>query len=1023
MRSRNTYPILVMLLLFAMPLAGLNAQVVINEFSCSNYSLNIGGDNEDFIEFYNPGATDFDLGGYFLSDAIGNPEKFEIPAGTTVPAGGYLLVICSGEGELITNLYTGGNLNTNFKINQCQGEYIIFSDDNGNVLEQYQYLNGFTTTQADHSWARTTDGANTWEVCANPTANASNNGSDLYPAYAPTPTFSQEAGYYNGGLSLTINAPAGYEIRYTTNGYAPNAGSTVYTGPININNTTVVRARAYDSAGNEAPSFIATNTYFTGGDSHSIIVVSVSGDGQEDGTWPGGWGGGVDEPMHVEFFNPDGTFIVEASGDSNEHGNDSNAYGQRGFDYVTRDQMGYNSAVESQLFHVKERDEFQRLIFKAAANDNYPFEPGAHIRDAYVHTLSHIAGLKVDERTSESCIVYLNGEYWGVYEFREKVDDTDFTREYYDQPRHFVDFLKTWGGTWEEYGDGADWYTFVDFVTGNDMTVAANYDYAITQLHPLSLIDYFVLNSYIVSQDWLNWNTAWWRGRHPDGNAKRWRYALWDMDASFGHYINYTGVPDTGPTADPCNPEAMGDVGGQGHIPVLNALMDNEDFFALYVNRWADLGNTYFTCDHMHAVLDSMVAVIEPEMPRQCDRWGGTVGGWETELQQLRDFIDTRCQDELLSGMEDCYDVTPFDLTVEIVGMGDVEINSIEITPDDSPFTGYYFAELPVNLEALENYGVEFLYWEIVSGSATLMDAENPIWALSIGEDLHIRAHFGIPVPPENITFNVYPEGAGSIVLDGVMIPEYPTTEALSVSNHTLQAVPSSQWWQFSHWTVTPDENLLGPDMVSENGTLSVEVEGTVTANFTYIEHVELEVEIQPEGAGVVLVDNTTLVDDYWTSEFVADGPTTFRATANEQWEFDRWIVETSEPSPNDRSPEMSLNLENVDYESVIALFKEVELRLYIPNAFTPDNDGVNDSFLPLGQGYVAEQYRFIVVNRWGEVVFETTDPNEPWIGQNNVLGAADHFVTDGVYMFSVTALGAHDLWPTTYRGSVTIVR
>ena len=52
------------------------------------------------------------------------------------------------------------------------------------------------------------------------------------------------------------------------------------------------------------------------------------------------------------------------------------------------------------------------------------------------------------------------------------------------------------------------------------MTVAANYDYAITQLHPLSLIDYFILNSYIVSMDWLNWNTAWWRGRHPDGGAK-----------------------------------------------------------------------------------------------------------------------------------------------------------------------------------------------------------------------------------------------------------------------------------------------------------------------------------------------------------------------------------------------------------------------------------------------------------------------------------------------------------------------
>lgn len=1018
----NRFSLAIALILGAVQFAGLNAQVVINEFSCSNYTLNVGGDNEDFIEFYNAGAADVDLGGYFLSDQPSNPNKFEIPAGTNVPAGGHIMIMCSGEGELITNLYVGGNLNTNFKINQCQGESIIFSDPSGAILEQYDFLTDVTTTQADHSWARTTDGGGTWAICLNPTANGSNNGSALVSAYAPTPEFDIEAGYYAGGLDVAIMVPAGYEIRYTTNGYAPNGGSTIYTGPISVNTTTVIRAIAIDPSGNEGDSFIATNTYFTGDDSHTITVVSCSGDEQEDGSWPGGWGGGADEPMHIEFFTAEGIFIVEASGDSNEHGNDSNAYGQRGFDYVTRDQMGYDYALEEELFHVKNRDEFQRLIFKAGANDNYPYEPGAHIRDAYVHTLSHIADLKLDERTSESCIVYLNGEYWGVYEYREKVDDTDFTREYYDQPRHFVDFLKTWGGTWEEYGDGDDWYDFVDFVTGNDMTVQANYDYAITQLHPLSLIDYFILNSYIVSMDWLNWNTAWWRGRHPDGNAKRWRYALWDCDASFGHYINYTGIPDTGPTADPCNPESMGNIGGQGHIPVLNALMDNEDFFALYVNRWADLGNTHFTCESMHSVLDSMVLVIEPEMARQCDRWGGSVAGWQSELQQLRDFIDTRCEDELLSGMEDCYDVTPFMLTLEIVGMGDVEINSVDITPPQSPFSGWYFEELAVNLTAEENYGVEFLYWEIVSGTAVLADSENPEWTVNLQDDLTIRAHFGEPVPPEDITFSVDPAEAGSILLDGILIPSYPSTESLAVSGHSIQAIPADQWWVFSHWTTSQSANIISPDTSSPDATLDVEVSGQVTAHFTYIEHLELEVEVQPAGAGAVTVVNTAYVDDYWQGEFLVTSPLVFKSSANEQYEFDRWIVEVTEPMPNDRSTEMSLDLEDVSYERVIAQFKEVDFRIFIPNAFTPDNDGVNDSFLPLGQGYSAVEYEFLVLNRWGEIVFKSNDPNEPWVGQNNQI-TGDYFVPDGVYMYSVTALGYHSLSPETYRGSVTIVR
>jgi hypothetical protein len=994
-----------------------NGQVVINEFSCSNYSLNIGGDNEDYIEFYNPDGVASDIGGYFLSDNPLNPDKFEIPAGTFVPAGGYLLVICSGEGELLTNLYLGGNLNTNFKINQCAGESVVFSDPSGSIIEQYDFVSDIGTTQANHSWAREFDGSAVWSICTNPSPVGTNT-IGMFSGYAPTPDFSSEAGFYAGGLDVFIIVPSGYEVRYTTDGYAPNAGSTLYSGSINISTTTVLRAIMIDLSGNEAPSFIETNTYFTGGDSHTITAVSVSGDGQEDGSWPGGG----DEPMHIEFFNTNGTFRVEATGDSNEHGNDSNAYGQRGFDYITRDQMGYDYAIEAQLFSEKQRDKFQRIIFKAAANDNYPFEPGAHIRDAYVHTLSHKADLHLDERTSESCVVYLNGQYWGVYEYREKVDDIDFTNEYYDQPRHFVDFLKTWGGTWEEYGSGDDWYSLVTFVTGQDMTVDANYDYAISQLHPMSLIDYFILNSYVVCMDWLNWNTAWWRGRHPDGDGKRWRYALWDMDATFGHYINYTGVPDTSSDADPCNPEAMGNVGGQGHIPVLNALLDNETFYATYINRWADLGNTYFTCDYMHSVLDSMVQVIEPEMPRQCDRWGGDVAGWEVELQQLRDFIDERCESELMSGMVDCYDVTPVILTVEIVGMGDVEINSVDILPGMSPFSGFYFEEIPVTLTAEENYGVQFLFWEIVSGAAVLPDPTDVLWTIDLSGDLTVIAHFGIPVPPEDIVFDVQPIGAGGIVLDGVSIDSYPSTESLSVSGHTLQAVSSNQWWEFSYWSSSPIDNAIGPDINASNANLDVALPGAVTAHFTYIEHTQLEVEVQPAQAGAVSIYNIAYVDDYWTSGLVINGPTIFKAIEADQWEFDRWIVQETEPSPNDRNPEMALNLEGVPFERVVALFKEVEFRIFIPNAFTPDNDGVNDSFLPLGQGFTADQYRFTVLNRWGEMVFDTTDPDMPWIGQDSTMGG-EHFVPDGVYMYSVTALGSHDLSSSTFRGYVTVVR
>ena len=118
-----------------------------------------------------------------------------------------------------------------------------------------------------------------------------------------------------------------------------------------------------------------------------------------------------------------------------------------------------------------------------------------HIRDSYVHSLSQIGDLRMDERSHESCILYVNGEYWGVYDVREKVDDSDFLEYYYDQGEGYVDFLKTWGNTWVEFGNNAtydEWENLVDFIVDNDMSDEANYEYVKSVYNTGSLIDYFI---------------------------------------------------------------------------------------------------------------------------------------------------------------------------------------------------------------------------------------------------------------------------------------------------------------------------------------------------------------------------------------------------------------------------------------------------------------------------------------------------------------------------------------------------
>ena len=994
-----------------------SAQVIINEFSASNYTLGVNGDNEDYIEFYNEGATEVDLDGHWLSDNPDNPQMFEIPTGTTVPAGGHLLIICSNEGEVPENLYIGGSLNTNFKVTQTMGESVVFSDPAGNVLESYTFYEDWTPTQADHSWSRDTDGsAGQWRVCTNPTP-GNPNGGNFFTEYAPTPQFAEESGYYAGGTSVAITAPTGYDIRYTTDGYAPNAGSPLYTGPIPVNETSVIRARCFDPSGTYADSHINTNTYFTAEDNHSIIVVSVSGDDQEDGQWPGGWGGGADEPCHIEFFHPDGTYWCEGSGDSNEHGNDSNAYPQKGFDYITRDQMGHSYGLLKELFHVKDRDVYQRLIFKAAANDNYPSSGGGHIRDAYVQTLSHLAGLKIDERTSESCIVYLNGEYWGVYEYREKVDDLDFTTEYYDQPRHFVDFIKTWGGTWIEYGDDNDWYDLVDFVTGQDMTDSDNYEYVQSVFNTMSLIDYYLLNSFTVCADWLNWNTAWWRGRHPDGNGKKWRYALWDMDNTFGHGANYTGIPNQSADADPCNPESLGNVGGQGHIPIFNALMDNEDFWATYINRWADLSNTHFSCENMHAVLDSMITVIEPEMNRHIDRWGGNYDGWVANVDEIHDFIEERCAEMLINGLEDCYEVESVTLTLIIDGMGEVQVNSVDIGPYDVPMDAIYFAGVPMELTAQESLGEVFLFWQVLDGDITLNDPTNPDLGFTLNGDATLVAYFAANADPQEITFVVDPPGAGDIYVDGMALANYPATELLDYGAHDIQAVGLDEWHVFTEWSSTGPE--VAPSMANPIGSISVTEPATYTAHFNVIEHSDLKVRVEPPNKGVVRLEGgVVIVTDEWEGGLEIAGLLNAEAAPIENWAFDRWEIANANPNPS--ASVANITLPKQDEEELIAYFMPIDLAVYVPAAFSPNNDGLNDAFMPVGTSFITESYHLVVINRWGEKVFESFNPTEPWVGEHQ---GGDHFVRDGQYMYRLEVQSVHEMVPRTYSGSVTVVR
>ncbi len=724
------------LILFFLIAIGLNlpAQVHINEFSASNLEgfFDSFSRTEDWIELYNDSNTAVDLSGWHLSDKESKPEKWVIPEGVTIEANGFLIFYCSGR-DLQT---AGGELHTNFKLAQTkEDEVLMLTLPNSSIVDFLP----IGLTLVEHSHCRETDGSNTWKIATAPTPGASNDFAPMIDRYTVAPSMSSPAGYYAGNqtIYITNNEPNSI-LRYTLDGTNPRASSPEYTDPIVVESTTVIKAQSFSNDPAILPGKMDFNTYFIDED-FSLAVFSVAAD-QVINLANGN--GDLIPIGSLEYFNIDKQREATSFGSLNRHGQDSWVLDHRSLDWVSRDEMGYSKAVQAPLFSYSDRPEYQKFMFRNSGDDNYPaiddfwHQGSTHIRDEYVQTLSQEGGMELDTRAVERVILFLNGQYWGVYGMRERPVDHDYTDEYYNQGKYDVQYLSTWGNTEIQYGGiqaQQDWENLRDFILNSDMSDSSNYQIAEDSINMLSMIDYFIANLTVVASDWLNYNTGWWRGLNPDGKHKKWGYILWDLDATFDYYINYSGVPNTNPDADPCDLEEIADFMdtffggfytdvGQHEKILLKLLEENETFKQLYYSRYADLMNTVYTCENMTETLDRMLDVIRPEMPRQIDRWGGTITEWESNVQDLKDFVEERCT-LLDDGMLECYNELngPYAITLmtEPEGVGEIDFNTLDI--ETFPWTGEYFGGMENKIKAKvfnefeEDY--EFKYWESKSGN------------------------------------------------------------------------------------------------------------------------------------------------------------------------------------------------------------------------------------------------------------------------------------------------------------------
>jgi gliding motility-associated-like protein len=875
-------------LLFSFIFAQLvHGQLVINEYSGANMGTITDnfGDTPDWIELYNNGASAVNLSGLFISDKVTNPLKWALPAITMNP--GDRILIYASNRDINTGPY-----HCNFKLTQSEGnEVILIADNAANIID----IINIQPTLRNSSRGRTTDGAATWGVFTTPTPNNTNTGS--FQGYATKPIMSLAPGNYPGAINVSISSPdPNVTIRYTTNGSEPTAASTAYSGPINIAATTVLRARAFSSDPTILPSFMETNTYFINVN-HTIPILSLS-----SANFTNLFGNSMQRiRSSIEYFDANETFQFESYGEVNGHGNDSWAYPQKGIDFITVDEEGYDDEMQYPIFHTTPRPSYQRLIVKAAASDNYPFQndPGCHLRDGFVQSYAFKIGLNMDGRRYESCIVYINGQYWGLYEIREKASDADYTEYYYNQKEDEIDILSFWGGMIVRYGSTADWNNLYNYITNNSMAVQANYDVAESRIDVMSVIDHYIYNTYVVNSDWINWNSMWWRGFGNPG--VKWKYIMWDMDNVYDLGENFSGWPTTGYQADPCDLDNNFQNTGpnMGHMDIFFALMENDGFKNLFITRYAELLNDPLTCPKIMAHLDSILNVITPEMPGQIGRWGGTIAEWQQHVNYLKDQINGRCS-VITNGVVDCYDVTgPYNVVVMVDPPGSGNVEFLSNLLSSYPWSSTYFGSTVIDMNAIPSVGWNFDYWELNNHTVNPnINSTQVDFTLNTNDT--IIAHF---VQPDSlqVVYKVSPPGSGSIKLNNTILPFYPFNDNINPGEfYNLAALPAASY-TFDHWESS--NHVLNPSTLDSAVSYTVNQPDTIIAYFTFV----------PPPPPVVEVDPT----------------------------------------------------------------------LYIPNSFSPNDDNKNDVF-ELHFNERIKKIEFTVFDRWGEILFNTTDLNFAWDGTYN---------------------------------------
>lgn len=576
------------------------------------------------------------------------------------------------------------------------------------------------------------------------------------------PVLSHQGGFYATSFLLSIDSKPQTTVYYTLDGSIPTNESMRYTSPIVIEErsipssgdeylitedtihiptpismirtspqywispkeaifqATVLRVIAYDHSG-QSHSEVITQSYFVHEDMderYTFLVMSIVTDPKNlfdyqtgihimgkhyDQTIPesghynrtGNYfmsGDDWERPIHIELFESNGIHVMSQDAGLRIHGGLSRKYPIKSYRLYARKEYDDHNTFNYRFFEDESITSFKRLVLRNGGQAyQYSF-----FGEAFAQHI--LKPLQLDLQNSRPVILFINGEYFGIRNIRERLD-TNYLYDHYGLDEKQVTILT--GHAYMEDGTRTGqlhYQRLYQYATLNDLSNDHHYAKVQRWLDTDNYIDYMIAELYMGNVDWPQNNIFYWRKnttyrpQAPYGHDGRWRFMINDLDASFG--ISWgTTTPDVNSFE-----RLTGETWKTGKL--LKNLLENETFKAQFAYRTIQLLETVFDKDRLTNELDQWVALYTPEMEEHIHRFGypASMDTWLSYVNRMYVFAEGR-KDVMMDTMETYLGLTKkhsvsitFDEhkgSLTILGKDDASGVSIDEYYDDLPITFY----------------------------------------------------------------------------------------------------------------------------------------------------------------------------------------------------------------------------------------------------------------------------------------------------------------------------------------------